>query len=349
MNALTQRILALSIALTLILAGCGTELGGVLYIVGNTVPESSTCLVQAQGGGGQQKFRPNGVLDLSVTDRYKAYFMVVNEAPQFESVSGFEAEDGRLDQSKIMLDTAIVKFFMSQTIVDSYGPVMNDLSQGYGFLAPMWDPANCDGSQCYTEFSVAISVELLPGATGAAIFDLLPANYGRIFRQLPVFVNQDSSVNLVDGAPIAVAYGGAELDLLFEISVAGKRHDGVEVSSELFRYPVKICNNCLVMNTYPRPVALNPLNPGEGFEPITAEEILGDACAPGSDEEVPNAWCGLMYAQEGGAADPVLQCRLNRCLDGVGDPAPGGAPDQTLYCDNDGVSFGASAPSAPSE
>ena len=344
MNPLTQRITALSFALILIFAGCGTELGGVLYIVGNTVPESSTCLVQAQGGGGQQKFRPNGVLDLSVTDRYKGYFMVVNEAPQFESVSGFEAEDGRLDQSKIMLDTAIVKLYMSQTVVDSYGPFMNDLSQGYGFSAPMWDPANCDGQQCYTEFNVAISVELLPGSTGAAIFDLLPANYGRIFRQVPIFVAQDASLNLVAGAPIEVQYGGAELDLLFEVSVAGKRHDGVEVSSELFRYPVKVCNNCLVVKSYARPVALNPLNPGEGFEPITAEEILGDVCAPGSDEAVPNAWCGLMYAQEGGAVDPVLQCRLTRCLDGEGQTSPGGAPEKTLYCDNDGVSFGALVP-----
>ena len=344
MTPLTQRIGALSFALVLALAGCGTELGGVLYIVGNTVPESSTCLVQAQGGGGQQKFRPNGVVDLSVTDRYKGYFMVVNDSPQFESVSGFEAEDGRLDQSKIMLDTAIVKLYMSQTVVDAYAPLMNDLSQGYGFAAPMWDPANCDGLQCYTEFTVAISVELLPGGTGAAIFDLLPPNYGRIFRQLPIFVNNDSNVTLVPGAPINVAYGGAELDLLFELSVAGKRHDGVEVSSELFRYPVKVCNNCLVVNTYARPVALNPLNPGGGYEPITAEEIIGDVCAPGSDEKVPNAWCGLMYGQEG-TNDPVLKCRLDRCLDGVGEVAPNGAPEQTLYCANDGVSFGAIAPS----
>jgi hypothetical protein len=302
-------------------------------------------LVQAQGGGGQQKFRPNGVLDLSVTDRYKGYFMVVNESPQFESISGFEAEDGRVDQSKIMLDTANVKLFMSQAVVNTYGPRMNELAQSYGFSTVMWDTANCDGQQCFTEFTVPISVELLPGGTGAAIFDLLPANYGRIFRQLPILVNQDSAVSLVDNPPIVVAYGGAELDLLIELAVAGKRHDGVEVSSEIFRYPVKVCNNCLVVNTYARAVALNPLNPGDGYEPVPATEILGDVCAPGSDEKVPNAWCGLMYAQEGGA-DPVLQCRLNRCLDGVGNVAPGGEPEQTLYCDNDGVSFGATVPAA---
>lgn len=342
MTPLTQRIGALSLALVLALAGCGTELGGVLYIVGNTVPESSTCLVQAQGGGGQQKFRPSGSLDLSVTDRYKAYLMVVNEAPQFESISGFEAEDGRLDQSKIMLDTATVSLFMSKTVVDTYGPAMNDLSQVYGFSAPMWDPANCDAAQCLTQFNVAISAELLPGGTAAVIFDLLPANFGRIFRQLPIFVNSDNSVNLTPGN-VAVAFGGAELDLVFEISVSGLRHDGVAVSSELFRYPVKVCNNCLVENIYARAVALNPLNPGEGFEPITAEEITGDLCAPGSDEKVPNAWCGLMYGQEGGTTDPIQQCRLDRCLDGVGSVAPGGAPQQTLYCDGDGVSFGASS------
>ena len=66
MNSLTTRLLAPGLAAILCLAGCGTELGGAFYVVGNTVPEKSTCLVQAQGGGGQQKFRSSGVIDLAV-------------------------------------------------------------------------------------------------------------------------------------------------------------------------------------------------------------------------------------------------------------------------------------------
>lgn len=346
MTPLTQRIGAITIALVLALAGCGTELGGVLYIVGNTVPESSTCLVQAQGGGGQQKFRPNGEMDLSLTDRYRVYFMVVNEAPQFESVSGFEAEDGRVDQSKVLLDTATVSLFMSKTVVDTFGPAMNDLSQVYGFSAPMWDPANCDDFQCFTQYTLPISAELLPGATAAVIFDLLPANHGRIFRQLPLFVNNDNSLNLTPG-PVTIPFGGADLELVFEVSLAGVRHDGKQVSTELFRYPVKVCNNCLVQDIYERAVALNPLNPGEGFEPITAQEIVGDLCSPGSDEKVSNAWCGFMFGQDDGGDAAVRQCRLTRCIDGVGSVAPGGAPQQTLYCDGDGVSYGANFFAAP--
>ncbi len=332
MNALIRRLSTLGLAVTLIvsfslvLTSCGTELGGVLYIVGNTVPEKSTCLVQAQGSGGQQAFRSKGVLDLSVRESYVAYFLVVNQSPQFESISGFETEDGRLDQSMIILDTATVTMSMSSNVVAEYNQVMAEASISLGLSDSIWGGGQtCDAQKCTTTYDMAISAELISGGTSAVIFNLVPPNYGRILRHLPIFVQAG-----LDEGPAAINLGVADIELLFDITLSGRRHDGKRVSSEPFNYSVEVCNNCLVLDEFPAAVALNPFQPADGSEPVTVDEIIGDLCAPGSDEVVTNAWCSVAYG--------VGTCQQIRCLNGIGEATPTGS-ELTLYCPNDGVSY----------
>ena len=133
-----------------------------------------------------------------------------------------------------------------------------------------------------------------------------------------------------------------------DIQVAGLRHDGVQVSSEPFRYPVKVCNNCLVQNLYLDALAENPLQPVGELEPIEPAEIFENVCEAGSDEVVPNAWCGLMWPKPALAnpdeEDPADRCRRERCLTGEGQVSPQGGLEKTLYCPGDGVTFGASTP-----
>ena len=326
MNALNHRIAALGLTAILLFTGCGTELGGVLYVVGNTVPEKSTCLVQAQGSGGQQAFRTNGVLDLSVRESYVAYLLVVNQAPQFESISGFEAEDGRLDQAMVMLDTATVTMSIAAQLVTDFEQVMGDASVSLGLPDSIWGALEtCDVQKCTATYDIPISAELASGGTSAVIFDLIPANYGRILRHLPVFVQAG-----LDAGPSVISLGSADVELIFDVTLAGNRHDGKRVSSESFGYTVKVCNNCLVIDEYPEAVALNPFQPADGSEPITVDEIVGDLCAPGSDEPVSNAWCSVVYS--------VGSCQQTRCLTGIGQATPTGS-EPTLYCPNDGVSY----------
>lgn len=327
MNSMAHRLLALGLTALLALTSCGTELGGAFYIVGNTVPETSTCLVQAQGGGGQQKFRSSGVMDISVRPSYVAYLLVVNLAPQFETVSGFAAEDGRLDQSMIVLDRASVTMSMASSIVFEYQELMGNVSLSLGLTDSIWGGGQtCNAKRCTTSYSIPVSGELQAGGTAAVIFDLLPANYGRILRHLPIWVEAEADTN-----PSNIDFGPAALDLLFEVKLHGTRHDGKAVSSETFNYSVQVCNNCLVRHEFPLGVATSPLDPPGEEEPLNVTEIIGSLCAPGSDESVVNAWCSVAFANP--------SCQQQRCLTGVGQ-SPDGEDDQSLYCPNDGVTYG---------
>ena len=189
MNALKTRLSILSTLVLFGLSSCGTEIGATLYVVGNTVPQKSTCLVQAQGGGGQQAFRSRGLMDLSITSNYVAYFLTVNQAPQFESISGFEAESGRMDQSMVTLDTANITMSMSSAVVGQYNIEMGQASLSLGLSDSIWGTGQtCDASRCTTSYTLPISAELPPSGTGAVIIDLVPHNYGNILRHLPIFV-----------------------------------------------------------------------------------------------------------------------------------------------------------------
>lgn len=327
MKLIAHRLLALGLTALLALTSCGTEIGGAFYIVGNTVPETSTCLVQAQGGGGQQKFRSSGVLDLSVRSSYVGYLLVVNQAPQFETVTGFAAEDGRLDQSMIVLDRAEVTMSMAAPIVSDHQQVMGEASLSMGLTDSIWGTGQtCNAKVCTTNYTIPISGELQPGGTAAVIFDMLPDNYGRILRHLPIWVQAGESAG-----PADVQLGNATLNLLFEVTLHGARHDGTEVSSEGFNYSVEVCSSCMVRNEFPPQLALNPLAPPQPFEPIEIDELVADLCAPGSDEQVSNAWCSVAFA--------LGSCQQERCLSGVGQPTPNGS-DLTLYCPDDGVTYG---------
>ena len=79
--------LALLLALAM-LPACGTELGGSLFVAGNTLPEEEDCVVQASGGGGQQVFLSQGQMDLRITDNYRVNLLVQNVAQQFEGLTG---------------------------------------------------------------------------------------------------------------------------------------------------------------------------------------------------------------------------------------------------------------------
>jgi hypothetical protein len=291
-------------------AACGDELPTGLVIVGNAVPDDS-CLVKATaGGGGQQQLRSAGTLDVSVGNQYYMALLVQNSMPQLGALAGFDDEDARLDAGTVRLESIQVELEMSSAILT-----------GAEFVTRLTELGVALNDPTRISYSRPAAANVVPGGVGVQIAEVVPGNIGRALRAIPELSLPDT-----------------QIEVLVRVKAVGRRLDGVKVKSAEFVYPISICNNCRVSHVFDDAVARDPFNPNIGEGAPEADQI-SDACVPGADDFVSNAFCGAMWGPStGGGGD---QCKLDRCL---GASAAGAS----LVCPNDGASFAADfTPAAP--
>ena len=341
MNRLLKSTPWLLLAALAVLPACGTEIGAVLYVTGNTLPEEEECLVQASGGGGNQSFISVGVMDLRLTDAYRVNLMVQNQAPQFEGLTGFQVQDGRLDGQMVTLKSAKIRLTAPRDALTDYvgiegtdrtNAIFTQVAVDLG-LFTLADPSNasdfdslwrCDAvtGECESSYDVPTSAQIEVAAQGAVSFDLIPANYGQMLRHMSLFVDASGDGSL----------GTGTLEVVLSVTLHGTRHDGKSISSQTWTFPVTVCNGCLLeVSGLQSAQVEDPVNP-VGADPVAPDDYI-KTCFPGSDEKVYDVWCSFMYPVD----DPDLGCQRTRCLEGTGQPSPAaGNADSSLYCPGDG-------------
>ncbi|MGM0574297.1 MAG: hypothetical protein ACQEXJ_01000 [Myxococcota bacterium] len=277
-------------------SACGDEVAPALVLTGNIIPEEQDgeCTVRTQGGaGGQQEMRFSGVLDLSIGERYVAFLGVQNNFDEFEAITGFQSEDGRLDPSTITIKGAEVSLDINPALIQRLPEAARNELLAFGVTGiPL-------------EYTVPGAAAVEPGSSGAVEIEVIPAQIGQILRQVSAVVTSDVQV-------------------IAEIQLVAERQDGRRIRSGSFRYPIRLCNNCLVTQLYPEAQARDPfdLRPPSEFEPLTVGD-LGLGCFLGQDQPVNNAVCGAFWTEPG--------CQQDRCL-GLG-------ADDALACDEDGATI----------
>ncbi len=312
-TGLARGLAAIALA-TLALGACGTEMPQALQIVGNVVP-SDECLVKTQGGG-QQEIRPNGVMDLAVGSAYYGYFMITNEFPQFEGITGFQPDDARLDGATISLGGLRVTLELPAEVVGNGINALNAEAQALGWTS---SPFTNSGAVATLSYERAAGGTFGPGEAGVAITDVVPRNVGRMLRVLDIFKDATGGV------------ASNEVEATLKIIAFGKRADGKKVSSAPYVYPITICYRCLMLDSYPRSAALRPFDAANGIGVLTVDAITNNACVLGSDVPITNAVCGALYGPDASVND---QCKLDRCF---GDDDSTGQMGDTIKCDNDGT------------
>jgi len=78
---------------------------------------------------------------------------------------------------------------------------------------------------------------------------------------------------------LAAAGGiGADPSLTVELQIQalGTTNSGTSMQSDPFKFPVQVCNGCLVANVAPCPFTAAPSNPGNSCNP--AQDLLVDCC-----------------------------------------------------------------------
>ncbi|MEE2779808.1 MAG: hypothetical protein VYE15_04735 [Myxococcota bacterium] len=291
-----------------------------LTVLGNVAPDDS-CTVKVEGGG-QQAFIFEGVLDVSLGTQYIGNFMVENNFPQFESLTGFQPQNAQLDGSTVNLDKVNVALRLPVTVegipvlfnaagnaVPEVQEHITDLQTGYGVTV--------DATLSTLTYELPIQFTIPSTGTGLALAKLIPAHVGHLFRLLPELLPTNDNVSLAT---------------VVDFSVSGVRMDGRRVTSATVSYPINICHNCLVAQVFPETTAVSPFSPPGDSEPLTEDEIMpnGVACYLGADVTVTNAVCGLKWPGPG--PGDLNECARNRCL-GKGNVATGA---ENLVCDSDG-------------
>lgn len=317
-------LLILSVGVLFGSFACDVPNPPALVVLGNVVPDDS-CTVKVEGGG-QQAFLFEGTLDVSLGATYQAHFMVENNFPQFESLTGFQPQNAQLDGSTVNLDKVIVtlrlpKTDTGQTILAANLATPGVVEQvgnppGAGILANLGVTVAPDLETL--EYVQPIQFTIAPTATGLAFAKLIDIPVGNLLRLLPELVP-------------AADNSSSRLKLLADFTVSGVRMDGRRVNSAVFSYPITVCHNCLVSHIFPESTAVSPYSPPGDSEPLTDDEIMPDgrACTLGSDKPVTNAICGAIWPGPG-PGDPN-ECARDRCL-GKGSVATGA---DNLVCPSD--------------
>lgn len=274
-----------------------------IVILGNMKPDDQ-CLVKQTGG--QAEWVAKGTLDLSLSPEYTAFLVMENLFPTLSATSTLQSSDGRVDTSTVTVKYAEVSLHVNPDIWhDPDAETTNFLASRAQDLG--LDLPNLESSKPFS-FRADAAVVIPPGDTGAIQVTLVPWNFGQLLR---------GSYALSNGAPA---------EIVAEVRVAGNRQDGDLVKTGQWKFPIRLCNNCLVNHEYSLDDARNPLD-----STAISGDVIGDApCFPGTDWLVSNAYCGAKW---GG-----VTCNTNRCL-GVNSGVD--APNELICKEEDQAGFSA--------
>ncbi len=154
-------------------------------------------------------------------------------------------------------------------------------------LAVPWTPS------CAAKFDMALSLKLLPQATGSGPLEIIRPCHTALFRDL--FKKGKLPWN-----------GGERIRFHASVRLKG-RHGGTTISSDPFTFPVRVCYGCL-QSGYDDPdyQQFSVVNVPRCSKLTSGNPYPGNACNPGQDK------------------GPILCCAKDN--DAVVCPAPVGAP-----------------------
>ena len=242
-----------------IIHGCADE-PNAIYVLGNTIPQAG-CTVAASETG---PFRPRGILDIALTNRYIMYPTIQNQMLS-------SATAGMASPPK--MSTKAEAVFTNQLIEGNNVAITGaqiQYSPPPSFPVPMPDQ----------NVTVSAVVPVNAGLTSLGL-EIIPTDLGNALANAG-----------------ALSEKGMIIPVLVHIRFEGISSSGTVVQSNRFTYPIDICNGCLV--TYP-PSADIPSNGipdcqkddyGSNDESSVLSSII-PPCDMGQDDDVDCRLCHL--------------------------------------------------------
>jgi hypothetical protein len=276
--------------LALALVGCPEQEAQVLWAQGVIQQDDSCEWLPILGSGA--KLVPKGVLDLSVArEGYFAGVQLINGLPRSQEVSGLGPAQAYLENNFLHI----------------LGSTVNYDSNGLSITLP----------QGFFQYSPSAA---MPGEPAISVINVVPPSVLSILRNEPWLVQ-----NKVMNNPLLAAcfeqvtgensewrelpIGGRRAEILIRLKFEGYLQDGTEVISNELRFPLEICNGCLVA---PQPqmhaadIARSILDAEGSF--CTGQGIKV-SCTTGQDNCVDVRKCfNENFLAEGEVVDILKQC-----------------------------------------
>mgnify|MGYP006928160522 FL=1 len=201
---------------------------------------------------GETQFRPTGVFDLMVTNRYEFFPRIENKLPETQAISGMGPESLRLDASTVTVEGAAMTLELDTT---SPGPL-----KVTGALK--WR------TSWYTPFVAQIEAGQFVGSA----FTLIPSDVGQLMKkQFGDFADRRT----------------ARQQAVVKVRLIGRMADGTTVESNTIAYPVDLCWGCLV--SLPVSIPGVGVDPALQYLACSSKSIgaFTPPCMPGNDEYLP--------------------------------------------------------------
>ena len=258
----------------LVLSACTHENPLALQLQGNL-----TMVRLAAGEGvtgqcypdGETVFRPNGVFDIMVSNRYEFFPSVENMLVPLESINGVGPQTLQMDPQTVMLEGAQVTLELDTTTAGPLKPASG---------TPPWRVS------WFSPFVAQIKPESLIGSR----FTLIPSDVGEAMRT------------------VFGAFPGrrtARQQAIVKVRVVGRMADGTVIESNTLPYPVDICWGCLVS----LPVAIEGVgvDPEQQYQICSSKRMasLTLPCMPGNDEIVPCQFYCFLCDQDNSCDDTI--------------------------------------------
>jgi len=213
--------------LSLGLIGCPDYEAQTFWVQASVAPEES-CTVNP-GGGSAQLTLQSGVVDLSINRfGYNIFLSIANNLPLSSQVHGLGAAQTFLNNNDINVQGAEI----------SYSAAGLDVTLPSGVFQ-------------------VLPIGLKSGEKGVAAFNIMPSEIINLLKQSNFLVGtkaiRDPYIKecfetvLGESADWKdVPLGGREATVMIKLVLEGTLADGSLVKSNEFRYPVKVCNGCLI-------------------------------------------------------------------------------------------------------
>ena len=279
-----------------LLSGCPEAEPDVLWLQAVLLPDDS-CQVSPLLGSSIQTVQ-KGTVDLAVNrEGYIAAVQAVNNMARSEEVTGFGPTSKHLETNNMQLIGATVNYDTAGLDVD--------LPQGFFQYTP---------------------TGILPQEAAVGIVNLLPPAVMAELRKEPWLVGTkafedpllSACYQTVDGAPPTwkgAPLGGREVEIVARVRFEAALLDGTEVISNELRFPIRVCNGCLVTPQGHPGRILDLFSPTSFDEPLICNV---PQCIPGADRcfDVRKCFVDNFYVEEGQVE------RLQQCANDPNFPPP---------------------------
>ena len=305
----------------LILAGCPEQEAQALWVQ-HVIAADDSCLITATVGAGGN-ILPEGLVDLTVNrEGYFAGIQVMNQLTSSQEATGLSEAEGQKENNNIQIYGATVHY-------DTNGSIA--LPQGFFVYAPLGLP---------------------PGAAGIAGINVLPPAVLQTMRRDSNLIGTKTmrdpflkecfrSVTGQDPTWTDAPLGGRTVNVLVRVKYEGVLQDGTIVLSNEFRFPLRVCNGCLLGPRLDHPCQAPDLF-GAGVAPEAAGCGAVVPCISGQDRctlvrecyvnhtEIPQSAFSRLETCASNAALFPVSLQDPTCDSWIGRPDPAAGPGSVL-------------------